>query len=41
MDIDYINQTAEIGVFIGNKTFWNKGYGVEALSLLIDYGLRH
>jgi len=40
MDIDYINQTAEIGVFIGNKTFWNKGYGVEALSLLIDYGFK-
>jgi RimJ/RimL family protein N-acetyltransferase len=40
MEIDHINQTAEIGIFIGNKTFWNKGYGTEALSLLIDYGFK-
>jgi len=40
MDIDYINQTAEIGIFIGNKTFWNKGYGAESLFLLIDYGFK-
>ena len=39
-DIDQINHTAEIGIFIGNKTFWNKGYGTEALSLLIDYGFK-
>ena len=40
VEIDYVNQTAQIGVFIGNKNFWNKGYGTEALSLLIDYGFR-
>ena len=40
MDIENINQTAEVGIFIGNKKFWNKGYGTEALSLLIDYGFR-
>jgi RimJ/RimL family protein N-acetyltransferase len=40
LGIDHINQTAEIGIFIGNKTFWNKGYGKEALSLLIDYGFK-
>ena len=39
-NIDYINQTTEIGIFIGNKTFWNKGYGTEAISLLIDYGFK-
>lgn len=38
MDIDNLNRTAEIGVFIGNKQYQNKGYGTEALSLLIDYG---
>jgi RimJ/RimL family protein N-acetyltransferase len=38
--IDHIDQIAEIGLFIGNKTFWNKGYGTEALSLLIDYGFK-
>ena len=37
MDIDHLNQTAEIGIFIGNKNYWNKGYGTEALQLLLDY----
>ena len=40
MGIDHVNQTAETGLFIGNKTYWNKGYGTEALSLLIGYGFR-
>ena len=40
MDIDHVNQTAEVGIFIGNKNYWNKGYGTEALSLLIDYGFK-
>jgi RimJ/RimL family protein N-acetyltransferase len=40
LDIDYVNQTAETGMFIGDKKFWNKGYGTEALSLLIDYGFK-
>jgi len=40
LDIDHVNQTAETGIFIGNKTYWNKGYGTEALSLLIDYGFK-
>lgn len=36
--VDNIHQTAEVGLFIGDKSCWNKGYGTEALSLLIDYG---
>ena len=32
------NRKAEVGIFIGNKDYWSKGYGSEALSLLIDYG---
>jgi RimJ/RimL family protein N-acetyltransferase len=40
LDIDHINRTAEIGIVIGNKNYWNKGYGTEALSLLIDYGFK-
>ena len=39
-EIDHINQTAEIGIFIGNKKYWNRGYGKEALSLLLDYGFK-
>jgi RimJ/RimL family protein N-acetyltransferase len=40
LDIDHVNQTAEAGIFIGNKNFWNKGYGTEALTLLLDYGFK-
>jgi len=32
------NRKAEVGIFIGDKNCWSKGYGSEALSLLIDYG---
>ena len=37
LDHDQINQTAEIGIFIGRKEYLNRGYGREALSLLVDY----
>jgi RimJ/RimL family protein N-acetyltransferase len=36
--INLRNRKAEVGIFIGNKEYWSKGYGTEALSLLIDYG---
>lgn len=39
-NLDNINQTSEVGLFIGNKTYWNKGYGTEALTLLMDYGFK-
>jgi len=40
LEIDYVNQIAETGIFIGNKNYRNKGYGTEALSLLLDYGFK-
>jgi len=40
LDIDNVQQTAEVGIFIGEKKYWGKGYGTEALSLLIDYGFK-
>ena len=40
LDVDHVNQTAEADLFIGNKNYWNKGYGTEALSLLIDHGFK-
>lgn len=36
--MDQINRTAEIGIFIGNKEYWGKGYGVEAIKLILDFG---
>ncbi len=37
--IDYINRNCEIGIFIGDKEYWGRGYGTEALKLLISYGI--
>lgn len=34
---DPINRSTMVGIFIGDKTCWNKGYGTEALELLLDY----
>jgi RimJ/RimL family protein N-acetyltransferase len=30
--------SAEIGIVIGEKDFWNKGFGTEAMRLMVDYG---
>lgn len=38
MSIDYYNDTADLGVFIGDKDYWNKGYGSEAIVLILDHG---
>jgi len=38
MSVNLIHRTAEAGIFIGNKDYWNKGYGTEAMNLLLDYG---
>lgn len=35
---DYINRNASVAITIGNKNYWGKGYGQEALKLLIDFG---
>lgn len=37
MNVDLINRIGEVGIFIGNKDFWNQGYGTEAMELLLDY----
>ena len=39
-DLDHLNLTSEAGIFIGDKNYWNKGYGTEALVLLLDYGFK-
>jgi RimJ/RimL family protein N-acetyltransferase len=37
-DIDYINGGALFGIFIGEKSYHNKGYGLEATNLVLDFG---
>jgi len=36
--INHLNRKADFGIFIGDKKFWNKGYGTEAAKLILDYG---
>jgi len=40
MNVNHIHKTAEVGIFIGNQDYWGKGYGTEALRLLVDYAFR-
>jgi RimJ/RimL family protein N-acetyltransferase len=35
-----MNQTCEVGIAIGDKAYWGKGYGRETIMLLLDYSFR-
>jgi RimJ/RimL family protein N-acetyltransferase len=36
-DIDSVNRSAEVGIMIGEKSEWNKGYGSETMALLASH----
>ena len=38
---DNINRTATLGIFIGDKEYRIKGYGTEAVRLILDYGFNY
>ncbi|MEP6597850.1 MAG: GNAT family protein [Actinomycetota bacterium] len=38
--VDHAASTAELGITIGNREYWGRGYGREALLLALDYGFR-
>ena len=37
--INFIDKIATLGILIGDKGVWSKGFGTEALELLINYAL--
>jgi diamine N-acetyltransferase len=36
-NLDSTNRSAEFGIFIGDKSRWDKGYGTEALQLILRH----
>ena len=39
--INHINRKATLGIFIGDKEYRSKGYGTEAIRLILDYGFNY
>lgn len=39
--IDHVNMTATLGIFIGDQKEREKGYGTEAIKLILDYGFNY
>ncbi len=40
-NINFIERSAILGIFIGDKDFRNNGYGTEAIKLLLEYGFKY
>jgi RimJ/RimL family protein N-acetyltransferase len=36
--VDHHNHSGEIGIFIGRKDLWNRGYGTETMRVLLKHG---
>jgi diamine N-acetyltransferase len=39
-EIHWHDHSSEVGIAIGDKAYWNKGYGTDALKLLLKYGFQ-
>ena len=39
-NFDNVAATCELGITIGDRAYWGKGYGRETVSLLLDYAFR-
>ena len=39
--VDHVKRTATLGIFIGDKDYRGKGYGTEAIRLILDYGFNY
>ena len=39
-NIDWKNRKADLGIILGEKEYWGKGYGEEAMRLLVDFAFK-
>jgi UDP-4-amino-4,6-dideoxy-N-acetyl-beta-L-altrosamine N-acetyltransferase len=39
-DIDWLHRRAELGIVIGEREFWNQGYGSDAVRTLLGFAFR-
>ena len=37
-NVDWRSRSAEVGIMIGEKAFWNQGYGTETMKLMLKHG---
>ncbi|WP_409252765.1 GNAT family N-acetyltransferase [Bacillus sp. SCS-153A] len=40
-NIDKLNKHGELGIAIGDKSYWGKGYGLAAMKAMLQYGFTH
>ena len=40
-NINWLDRTATLGIFIGDKEYRDKGYGTEAIKLILEYGFKY
>lgn len=36
-DVNWVHRSAEVGILIGDKRYWNRGLGGEALQLMVNH----
>ncbi|MCK5793983.1 MAG: GNAT family N-acetyltransferase [Anaerolineales bacterium] len=41
IQIDWQNRSSEVGIFIGEKGYWNQGFGTNAMRLIIKHGFEN
>lgn len=41
MNRDQSSRSSEVGIVIGDKRYWNQGYGTETMRLLLDHGFNN
>jgi RimJ/RimL family protein N-acetyltransferase len=41
MKFDQVSRTCTLAIVIGERAYWGKGYGRDAVATLVDYGFRH